>query len=85
MMRFLYMVAAIGKAIAVTRDHQRKIKLNDQKIILNEAHIAQANNNVVLGDIKIEQEKLKLEVMEKEVHPPAWHEPTSYDSPHALS
>lgn len=85
MMRFLYMLSQISKAVAVARDHRRKISLNDQRIaelqqrrILHEAKIARENNAVILQDLEIEKKKLELEQLEKEVHPERFN-PTSYE------
>jgi len=61
MMRFLFMLAAINRAMTRAQDTQRKIELQRQKEILNEADIARRNNAVVIQDLQIELLKLKIE------------------------
>ena len=61
MMRFLFMLRAMELAVAKTQDLRRKIELQRQKEILNEAEIARKNNAVVIQDLQIELLKLKIE------------------------
>lgn len=81
MMRFLYMLAAIGRAQRVALETQRKIDLHEAKIRerreLTQAKIARENNIVVLQDIEIERRKLELAEIEKRVNPPDWGGPLS--------
>lgn len=71
-MRFLYMLASLQKAKLIALETQRKIDLHNAHLRLTEARIAKENNAVVLQDIRIEVEKLKLAEAEKEANPPSW-------------
>ena len=71
MLRFLYMLASIGKAVNVAKATQRKIDLQAQQQIINEAKIAHENNRVLIQDLQIELLKLKIEREKKELYPKA--------------
>ena len=71
MYRFLYMLAAIGKAVNVAKSTRRKIDLQAQQQIINEAKIAHENNRVLIQDLQIELLKLKIEREQKELYPKA--------------
>lgn len=79
-MRFIYMLNAIQKAEKVAIETQRKTDHHNAKIleleerrILHEAKVAQANNAIVLQDIAIDLKKLELEALEKKLHPPRFN------------
>ena len=71
MLRFLYMLAAMGKAVNVAKATQRKIDLQAQQQIINEAKIAHENNRVLIQDLQIELLKLKIEREKKDLYPKA--------------
>jgi len=71
MLRFFYMLASIGKAVNVAKATQRKIGLQAQQQIINEAKIAHENNRVLIQDLQIELLKLKIEREQKELYPKA--------------
>lgn len=83
----LTVITHIAKAFLVMRDHQRRLdeqelreELMAQKARENEARIAQAQNRVIVTDLQIEMQKLKIMELERKlgVNAPDWT-PENYD------
>ena len=66
MMKFIHVLMSVAHAKSVMYESQRKM---EQRLALNESKIARENNAIVLQDLKIESEKLKIEELEKRIHP----------------
>lgn len=67
--KLLYISQSIASAGRKIELHREKIKELYMRHSLHESKIARENNALVLQDLKIESEKLKLEELEKRIHP----------------